>query len=76
MREVAQCPDDYAGYEDDTSHFLQILFSFLPRVSCHGLPCWEAVGWQLHHEWGVLALDEIPAEYAAHDDGHGYANHI
>ena len=56
--EIPQCPDNDAGHEDDAAHLLQVLLTFLPRVSPDGLGCWPAVGRQFHDKRCVLALND------------------
>ena len=68
MGEVAQCPHDYRGDKDDTTHLLQILLALLPRVAADSLRCRHAVRRQLHHERRVLALDDELREDATDDD--------
>ena len=74
VREVAQSPNDDTCHEDDTTHLLEILLAFLPSMATDRLPGRETVRWQLHHEWGILALDnetgEDAAQYHCHEDAH------
>ena len=53
--EVAECPDDDAGDEDDAAHLLQVFLAFLPCVAADGFACGPAVGRQFHHKRSVLA---------------------
>ena len=76
MGEVSQRPHDDACHEDDATHLLQVLLAFLPGVSAYSFPGREAVGWQLHDERRVLALDDEAGEYAAQYDGKQDADEI
>ena len=57
MWEVAQCPYNDTGHQDNASHLLQVFLTFLPGMAPDGLWCWPAIRWQLHHKWCILALD-------------------
>ena len=74
--EIAQSPHNDGCNEDDSSHFLQILFSFLPCMTPYSLPCWEAIRRQLHDKRGVLTFHKEAGEDPTHDDRHQNTNDI
>ena len=76
MREIAQRPHKDAGHQDDATHFLEILLSFFPRVAPNGLPCWETIGRQLHHERRVVAFHQEQTKEAAQQHRESNAHEI
>ncbi len=76
VREIAQRPDNDAGYENDAPHFLEILFTLVPSVTGQCLGRGKTIRRQLHDKRCVLALEHHRCEELTNTYGHQDAYHV
>ena len=76
MGEVGECPYHDAGSQDDGTHLLQVLLTFLPCVAHHRFGRRKSVGGQFHHERTGLTFYHESVEQLRHQHTHHDSDEI